>query len=69
LIRQNPAALQPILAQLAQSAPPIYNVIIFSFSSLLNTHKNSNKLSLMSKAEKVELVGNNNNNKEILLAP
>lgn len=26
LIRQNPAALQPILAQLAQTAPPIYNV-------------------------------------------
>jgi UV excision repair protein RAD23 len=33
LIRQNPAALQPILAQLAQSAPPIYNVPISSVSS------------------------------------
>jgi hypothetical protein len=28
LIRQNPAALQPILGQLAQTAPQIYNVIL-----------------------------------------
>jgi hypothetical protein len=32
LIRQNPNALQPILAQLAQSAPQIYNVALLRFS-------------------------------------
>jgi hypothetical protein len=26
LLRQNPSALQPLLAQLSQSAPAIYNV-------------------------------------------
>lgn len=30
LIRQNPSALQPILAQLATSAPQIYNVPVVS---------------------------------------
>lgn len=32
VIRQNPNALQPILAQLAQTAPDIYNVLHLLFS-------------------------------------
>ena len=32
LIRSNPAALQPILAQISQSSPQIYNVLINKLS-------------------------------------
>jgi UV excision repair protein RAD23 len=45
LLRQNPAALQPILAQLAQSAPPLYNVLPLPRSSSRSTPLSSNRSS------------------------
>lgn len=54
IIRQNPAAVQPILAQIAQSSPQLYNVPIFLLSSSPNTPNNSSESSLETKKEKRE---------------
>lgn len=42
VIRSNPSALQPILAQISQSSPQLYNVSSHLFSSSLSTPRNSN---------------------------